>query len=552
MRILRNIVACIIIICAFSWYFTISAGLPFGTKIATSDGLVEIESLSVGSLITGYNQYDATCIEVVIKNIVHYEQYGVFAIRAAKGTIYASGEQLFYDYAVNQFVQAKDLTNESVLIAQDGQLCQCLAIEFLNKPIVFYHIILDEPHLFFSSDVCVLTHNMASAALNLAPLTRWVLGSAIAYIHRNWIPQIFADRVFGEKFITMRVLEYAKERVVSLPLQSDRIFGLYPPVIAGIRIDSNVYKDMKSAPILYGPMCITAEIHSSGNIACELYVMHFDGLFNIQDAMQNLYFWQNAGCAIISEDNCLIENFIKNENKAKLNELSEFVKTWPLGLKNYCDVGYKSRSAKQFPCNCIDYEKTIYGMQCGVDAIFNMVKKDIPPFRVLKALHCGNSIPARYPGLMICCDKQNDIVIIFEAESKKVLNVGHYSKDMHVLNQLDYQEVSEVTAAQKPKETNDNGKKPNKTVEDILQDVTPGRATLGKSKQFEKGGSYADALKDFESMGATEVQDIEKGKRGKLPDGSDVNVRITSSDGRPILEIQNKNNGKRIKIRYGK
>ena len=39
------------------------------------------------------------------------------------------------------------------------------------------------------------------------------------------------------------------------------------------------------------------------------------------------------------------------------------------------------------------------------------------------------------------------------------------------------------------------------------------------------------------------------GKTGKLADGRNVNVRVDSSDGRPTLEIMNKN-GTRTKVRY--
>jgi filamentous hemagglutinin len=42
---------------------------------------------------------------------------------------------------------------------------------------------------------------------------------------------------------------------------------------------------------------------------------------------------------------------------------------------------------------------------------------------------------------------------------------------------------------------------------------------------------------------------IPSGKTGKLADGRNVNVRVDSSDGRPTLEIMNKN-GTRTKVRY--
>ncbi|WP_068786947.1 RHS repeat-associated core domain-containing protein [Paenibacillus phocaensis] len=87
-----------------------------------------------------------------------------------------------------------------------------------------------------------------------------------------------------------------------------------------------------------------------------------------------------------------------------------------------------------------------------------------------------------------------------------------------------------------------------KSVDDILEGASPGRATKGKATQYGKSGGYNQALDDFNSMGVTEVKDIPGGKVGKLPDGRTVNVREKSSDGRPTLEIYD--GKKSTKIRY--
>ncbi|WP_205620143.1 hypothetical protein [Cohnella thermotolerans] len=93
-----------------------------------------------------------------------------------------------------------------------------------------------------------------------------------------------------------------------------------------------------------------------------------------------------------------------------------------------------------------------------------------------------------------------------------------------------------------------SGKAAIKSLDDILKDAVSGRVTKGKAIQFEKSGGYDQALKDFKSMGVTDIKDIPNGKVGKLPDGRTINVRSKSSDGRPSLEIYD---GKRsIKIRY--
>ncbi|MEB3104081.1 RHS repeat-associated core domain-containing protein, partial [Ferviditalea candida] len=94
------------------------------------------------------------------------------------------------------------------------------------------------------------------------------------------------------------------------------------------------------------------------------------------------------------------------------------------------------------------------------------------------------------------------------------------------------------------------------TVDDILSDATLGRATKGKTTQYEKiGGNFEQANKEFDSLNPSNVKDIETkygpGKTGTLPDGRTITVRPGSSDGRPTLEIRN-TNGRGIEIRYGK
>jgi RHS repeat-associated protein len=89
------------------------------------------------------------------------------------------------------------------------------------------------------------------------------------------------------------------------------------------------------------------------------------------------------------------------------------------------------------------------------------------------------------------------------------------------------------------------------TVDDILKGATPGRATKGRTTQFEKSGGLAQANKDFDALGVSNVRSLHGGGRiGTLPDGRTVIVRPSSSaGGRPTLEIQR--GQARIKVRFG-
>jgi len=90
--------------------------------------------------------------------------------------------------------------------------------------------------------------------------------------------------------------------------------------------------------------------------------------------------------------------------------------------------------------------------------------------------------------------------------------------------------------------------KSEKSVEEVLKDTTPGRETKGRANQRDKDGGQDQADEDFDDLVVgPSVKNIPLGRVGQLPDGTYVNVRSTSTDGRPTLEIQTKNP---IKIRY--
>jgi len=100
-----------------------------------------------------------------------------------------------------------------------------------------------------------------------------------------------------------------------------------------------------------------------------------------------------------------------------------------------------------------------------------------------------------------------------------------------------------------PKANEGTGKVVNiRTVDDLIAETIPGRATKGRTRQFEKSGGFNQSLDDFVSLNPGNVKDIPGGKTGILPDGRKINIRIDSSDGRPTLEIQD--GKKAIKIRY--
>ncbi|SMO71415.1 hypothetical protein SAMN06265350_10719 [Solitalea koreensis] len=87
------------------------------------------------------------------------------------------------------------------------------------------------------------------------------------------------------------------------------------------------------------------------------------------------------------------------------------------------------------------------------------------------------------------------------------------------------------------------------TVDELVDGLEKIKIKNQKDNDFYKSpGGKVQADKDFDSLGPTDVKPIPGGRTGKLPDGTPINVRDRSTDGRPTVEVQRP--GNKVKIRY--
>lgn len=88
-------------------------------------------------------------------------------------------------------------------------------------------------------------------------------------------------------------------------------------------------------------------------------------------------------------------------------------------------------------------------------------------------------------------------------------------------------------------------------INDVLKGKTKDRTTSGNTNIYEGDGGDKQAEEDFDKLteGSSTTTYSNGTKVGELPDGTKVNVRTKSSDGRTTLEIQGTGKFK-IKIRY--
>ena len=92
------------------------------------------------------------------------------------------------------------------------------------------------------------------------------------------------------------------------------------------------------------------------------------------------------------------------------------------------------------------------------------------------------------------------------------------------------------------------------SIDDLVGNSSPGRATKGPTDQYDRPGGFDDAQGDFNSLNPSNVRPAANNpdvQIGTLADGRTVTVRPTSSDGRPTSELYNPTTGRSIKIRYG-
>ena len=87
-----------------------------------------------------------------------------------------------------------------------------------------------------------------------------------------------------------------------------------------------------------------------------------------------------------------------------------------------------------------------------------------------------------------------------------------------------------------------------KTIEDLKNESTPGRQTKGRTDQYDKPGGVDEANNDFDALQPEDVKDIPGGRTGTIDKTKKVNVRESSTDGRPTLEVQDGKN--KTKFRY--
>lgn len=560
----------------FLTLFSVSthAGLPGSTIILTAEGPVSIESVAIDTQVLGYSLEKGHFCSATVEKNRSFTTTSLIEICTPQSTFYASPSQQFYDYNNQSFIAAQKLSSQSLLINKNGEKIPCLSIKEIEKACVCYELSLSSPHLFFSTDLNLLTHNYAAAfpaiVTSLVELAK--IGSAIACFYfakneknlpiKNGRPQkeinFIPHQTLGTSTSTdWKAIQKAADsfkasgtalipRPKEIPLngKAPDIFLNVPGEICGIRPLPNLFDNIISNHQQFGPMCLVGNITSAGDVECGLYILSFDGK-ELNGSPR--YVWKLLGDNTLRRHDPFVKIFVEAEDEKALTEVRAFVEEkWErisLSLKLYGpEITQKALATY---CS-LPYSKLFYGRLFLFQALEGMAQKHLPPSLVLQAVNYGPCKTAKNPEWLIYYSAPWNIAVITTKYSKNIVKVGLYK------------ELEELDTAPPASEEQEEKDTP-KTIDDVLKGATPGRQTRGETAQFEKPGNYEDAVQDLIDLGAKNIKkaSTKKGAAaqiGTLPDGRTIIARADSSEGRPTLEIQTKNpsnNTSYLKIRYG-
>lgn len=176
-------------------FSSLFAGLMTGTKIATPTEMISIENLKIGDLIYGYDAESHNFPTVIIENIKIILVQSIYLITTEHETIAASSDQLFYEVKSQKFIFAEQLKAGDLFFTKDAQIIKCTNINIKNIPSTVHSLTLTEPHLFFSSEKQILTHNAFPVLVLGIPVAAPVLKLVLS-------ASAIATAFYAEKLVT--------------------------------------------------------------------------------------------------------------------------------------------------------------------------------------------------------------------------------------------------------------------------------------------------------------------------------------------------------------
>jgi hypothetical protein len=148
--------------------------------------------------------------------------------------------------------------------------------------------------------------------------------------------------------------------------------------------------------------------------------------------------WQELGRNILSRSDPLVKLFIEEEDKKAFDQLRSYLKSLPSHktnaiLNKNLWLIEEERQLKNCGYNPWEFKNQLFGLR----SLRCMINKKISPWAVLHTLSCGTYKPAQDNHLLLCSSPNDNVTIVIEKCSHKVLNLGHFNTNSLDLDKPD-------------------------------------------------------------------------------------------------------------------
>lgn len=138
-----------------------SSCFPAGTKVLTSDGLLPIESIAIGTLVASYNIYTKEVQYNRVLNTYQNCAHEFTKIVLSDGSeIISTKNHPYFDVEANSYFAACDLTPNSILLDSKGNKLSVIEVLNYEDEMIVYNINVDDNHNYFVGDISILVHNI--------------------------------------------------------------------------------------------------------------------------------------------------------------------------------------------------------------------------------------------------------------------------------------------------------------------------------------------------------------------------------------------------------
>lgn len=142
-----------------------------GTAIATVNGLVLVEKLSIGNTVLGFDTATKTAVQTPVIALNKRTTNSVVLIITDQDVVIAATDQQLFDPVANSWIAAANLTADNYLIDSKGDHIKCRASTTCNAEeeiFTVFDISTTDPHNFFATESQLLTHNVTPFAVGVA------------------------------------------------------------------------------------------------------------------------------------------------------------------------------------------------------------------------------------------------------------------------------------------------------------------------------------------------------------------------------------------------